>query len=221
MSTANPLSFLPDNYLVEKSRRRANLICASLFLVVVAAIGSAYALTNRSLRNIEREHDVVQRQYADAANRIEQVKQLQQKEQVISRQAELASSLLEKVPRSNLLAEITNALPPGASLVDLSMTSSARPAPPPPAVVPGAPIGAPKQTVPQPKLYDVSLNLTGVAADDVQVAQFIRNLSSSKMLRDVNLVVVDQDKIGDDQVRKFQLNMMINPTADLQQEGTR
>jgi Tfp pilus assembly protein PilN len=221
MSTAQPLSFLPESYLVNKSRRRANLICAALFLIVVGGIGSAYVLTNRSLHNIEREHDQVQRQYADAANRIEQVKQLQQKEQVISRQAELASSLLEKVPRSNLLAEITNALPPGASLVDLSMTSTVRPAPPPPAALPGASVTAPKEIEPQPKLYDVSINLTGVAADDVQVAQFIRNLSGSKMLRDVNLVVVDQDKIGDDTVRKFQLNMMINPTADLQQEGAR
>jgi Tfp pilus assembly protein PilN len=221
MSTVNPLSFLPDNYLVNKSRRRANLICAGLFLIVVVAIGAAYALTNRSLHNIEREHDAVQRQYADAANRIEQVKQLEQKQQIISRQAELAASLLEKVPRSNLLAEITNALPPGVSLVDLSLASRDRPAPPPPPRDPDATVGSEKKNEPQPKLYDISLNLTGVAADDVQVAQFIRNLSSSKLLKDVNLVVVDQDKIGDDPIRKFQLNMMINPNADLQGEATR
>ena len=50
---------------------------------------------------------------------IEEVKDLQQKQEIMARQAELASSLLEKVPRSNLLAEITNSLPNGVSLIDL------------------------------------------------------------------------------------------------------
>jgi Tfp pilus assembly protein PilN len=224
MSTANSLSFLPENYLINKAKRRANLLCASLFFIVVAFIGMAYLLNSRSLRKIELQHAAVQRQYADAANRINQVKQLQQKQQVISQQAELASSLLEKVPRSNLLAEVTNSLPPGVSLVDLTMQSRERQAAssPPQAANSATNSSAVKKPADPPvKLYDVSIDLTGIAADDVQVAQFIRNLSGSKLFKEVNLVVVEQDKIGDDPVRKFQLNMMINPAADLQQDGAK
>ena len=73
-----------------------------------------------------------------------------------------------------------------------------------------------KPKPPEPKVYDVTIDLTGVAGDDGEVAQFIRNLSASKMLSDVNLVVVDQNKMGDDLVRKFELRMIINPNADLQ-----
>ncbi len=43
---------------------------------------------------------------------------------------ELAATLLEKVPRSNLLAEFTNSLPPGVSLIDLALESRERAAPP-------------------------------------------------------------------------------------------
>ncbi|HWB53589.1 MAG TPA: PilN domain-containing protein [Tepidisphaeraceae bacterium] len=222
MSTANPLSFLPENYLADKAKRRANLICASLFFVVVVAIGSALALANRSLAKIERQHQAVQKQYNDAAKRIEQVKQLQDKQQIMSHQAELAASLLERVPRSNLLAEITNALPTGVSLVDLTMTSKVRHQAAEPEKTPMQLRKEQKQDKakgPEPKLYDVTIKLTGVAGDDVEVAQFIRNLSSSKLLQDVNLVVVNESKMGGDPVRKFELDMMINPNADLQGEG--
>lgn len=220
MSTASPFSFLPDNYLANKRARRANLICAGLFVVVFLAIAVAYVLSTRALHRIEVQHATVQKQYADAAVRIEQVKDLQQKQEVISHQAELASSLLEKVPRSNLLAEITNSLPPGVSLVELTLESKERPAPPAPPPAPGSTSANSSKTKkaaePPPKLYDVTVTLTGVAPDDVQVAQFIRNLSLSPLLQDVNLVVVDQGKMGDDPVRRFQLKMMINPSADLQ-----
>jgi Tfp pilus assembly protein PilN len=220
MSTANPMSFLPENYLANKAKRRTNFICASLFIIVIVAIGSALALATRSLHIIEQHHTVVQRQYTEAAKRIEQVKLLQEKQQIMSRQAELAASLLERVPRSNLLAEITNALPTGVSLVDLSMDSKVRPKPAEPVLTPNELRKAQKEPKgPEPKLYDVTIKLTGVAGDDVEVAQFIRNLSSSKLLQDVNLVVVNEAKMGSDPVRKFQLRMMINPAADLQAEG--
>jgi Tfp pilus assembly protein PilN len=221
MSTANAMSFLPENYLAEKAARRTNLICASLFFVVVIAILAAYALSNRSLRSIEKQHDVVQQQYAEAAQRIDQVKQLQTKQQLMSQQAALASSLLEKVPRSNLLAEITNSLPDGVSLVDMKLVSKERtinpPAPPAGANTNGVPPKPPAPT----KVTDVSIDVSGVAGDDGQVAQFIRNLTGSKLLKDVNLVVVDESKIGSDTVRRFQLNMMINPDANLLQEGNK
>lgn len=222
MSTANPMSFLPENYLAEKSKRRANLICAGLFLVVVFAIAAALGLANRSLRQIQLQHDAVQKDYTRAATRIDQVKVLQQQQEIMAHQADLASSLLEKVPRSNLLAEITNALPNGVSLIDLTLDSRERPKAPAPAI--GQPIkpgDAKKVKPPEPKLYDVTIKLTGVAGDDGEVAQFIRNLSASKMLSDVNLVVVDQNKMGDDVVRKFELRMIINPNADLQLGATK
>ena len=37
MSAPNQLSFLPDDYLARKAQRRANLICATLFIVAAVA----------------------------------------------------------------------------------------------------------------------------------------------------------------------------------------
>src|SRR5438874_12888911 len=118
MAAPNELSFLPDDYLERKARRRTNAICAALFFIVICAIGGAFTVTEKSVREIEKQYTAVETQYTEAAKRIEQVTQMQEKQRTMARQAELTASLLEKVPRSFLLAEITNDMPPGVSLLD-------------------------------------------------------------------------------------------------------
>jgi Tfp pilus assembly protein PilN len=229
MNAPNQLSFLPDDYLARKAQRRTNLICAVLFIIVMGSIGSAFTLTERSLRDVERRHTDVQREYADAAKRLEQVKQMQDNQRKMARQAELSASLLEKIPRSNLLAEITNALPDGVSLIDLDLDSKRR-ATAKAAVASTAfeqkkaekkkAAAAPTEVAPpEPKLYDVKVKLDGIASNNTQVAEFIRNLGKCKLLKDVNLAVVDEAKFEDETVRKFTLEMMLSRDVDLQGEG--
>jgi Tfp pilus assembly protein PilN len=218
MASPNELSFLPDDYLERKAQRRTNAICAVLFLVVIVAIGSAFSYTDRSVRDLEKEHESVEKEYTEAAKRIDLVKELQDKQRQMATQAELAASLLEKVPRSFVLAEVTNALPTGVSLLDLTLESHLHALPPlPPKSAFDAKradsTGAPP--VEQPKQYDVSLRISGIAYTDVQVAQFITRLNQSKLLSDVNLVISDEFKQDDQSLRRFQVEAMIDPNADV------
>ena len=61
-----------------KARRRTNLICAGLFAVVMAAIGSAFTMTERAMHDVQAQHDSVDREFAEAARRIAQVQQMRQ-----------------------------------------------------------------------------------------------------------------------------------------------
>ena len=124
MNAPNELSFLPDDYLENKAQRRANVICAILFLVTMVSIGLAFATSERSLSEVERKHAKVEQDFTDAAKRIQMVQQMQEKQRTMAHQAELTASLLEKVPRSLILAKITNSLPQGVSLTDFSLTST-------------------------------------------------------------------------------------------------
>lgn len=233
MASPNQLSFLPDDYLERKAQRRTNVICAGLFLIVMIAIGSAFTVSERSTRDIDQRHDAKEREFTSEARRIQQAEKMQEKQRTMSRQAELAASLLEKVPRSFVLAEFTNALPPGVSLVDFVMESKVKnptkPAQSTPATAfqqrqaanaakkAGAKDSADPAAAPQPevKIFEVSMKLTGIAYTDVQVAQFIRKLNESKMLADVNLLITDQfDKDGE-QLRKFQIECKLDPRAEI------
>jgi Tfp pilus assembly protein PilN len=233
MASPNQLSFLPDDYLERKAQRRTNVICAGLFLVVMVAIGGAFTFTERSTRDVDKRHDEKLKEFTAEARRIQQAEKMQEKQRTMARQAELAASLLEKVPRSFMLAEFTNALPPGVSLVDFNMEAKVkRPAGAPGAggtafqqkqaarkaakSAPDQSTTANQQPASDAKAFDVSMKLTGLAQTDVQVAQFIRKLNESKLLKDVNLVISDEYVKEGETLRKFQIECMLDPTAEVQ-----
>src|SRR3954447_10955845 len=232
MAAPNELSFLPDDYLERKARRRTNAICAVLFCIVISAIGGAFTVTERSMREINKQYDDIQSQYADAAKRIEQVEQMQEKQRTMAHQAELTASLLEKIPRSKILARITNGIPQGVSLLDFAMNSSLVTGARAQAQQPQTAFDARKAEIAaqngsspaaiaalasQPRLYDVAMKLTGVAPNDGQVAKFIAKLNGTPMFKDVNLVFTDEFQAGDkeNKLRKFAIEMSLNPNAPL------
>lgn len=231
MNGNNQLSFLPDDYMERKAQRRTNVICAVLFIIVMVAIGSAFSLTERSIKQLEKEHARVNSEYAAEAKKIEQAQKMQEKQRKMTRQAELTASLLEKVPRGNILAEITNALPKGVSLIDLVLDSRRHVTTDPAASSQGKNLyeikkaaleaktnsaaAASLNPAAQPRVYDVTVKVTGIAPNDVQVAQFITRLNSSKFLSDINLIVSDEYKVQEETLRKFQIEMTIKPGAEV------
>jgi Tfp pilus assembly protein PilN len=225
MGAPNELSFLPDDYLERKARRRTNAICAVLFFVVISAIGGAFTVTEKSMREIEQQHADVTQQYTDAAKRIVQVQQMQEKQRTMAHQAELTASLLEKMPRSFVLAEITNDIPKGVSLLDFTLNSTVvnRGAAPAKSAfelrqsqVSGAPAPVAGITPARARIYDVLMKISGVAQTDVQVAAFIAKLNISNKFQDVNLIFTDEFKAGEadgQKLRKFEIEMRLNPDA--------
>jgi len=147
----------------------------------------------------------------------------------MEKQAELSASLLEKVPRSYLLAQITNSLPAGVSLIDMNLESKLRSAnatssgqsktPFEQKKAASDPNKKPAAPVQQAKVYDVNMKITGVAFTDVQTAQFITKLNTIKIFKDVNLLISEEYKDRDSeegqQLRKFQLEATLDPSAEV------
>ena len=220
MGSPNELSFLPDDYLERKARRRANAVCGCLAVAVLGAVCSTFLYTERVVRTAEKRQADVDLVYADAARRIEQANQMRAQQAQVVRRAELAATLLEKVPRSNILAEFTNSLPAGVSLIDLSMESRKRAAPVMDAQTAfeqkkAALEGRASAASAAAARFDVTIKLTGVAGTDVQVAQFISKLNACKLLRDVNLVISDAFVSQGATLRKFQIEMQLDPAAEV------
>jgi len=228
MNSPSELSFLPDDYLENKAQRRANVICAVLFLVTMVSIGFAFTTSERSLHAVEQDHERIEKDFTEAARRIEQVQDMQEKQRTMAHQAELTASLLEKVPRSLILAKVTNALPSGVSLTDFVLVSTKRAsasAAPRTAFEAKASQTSVVSQVAQAKTYDVALKITGLAPTDVQVGELLRKLKGVPLFRDVNLIISDWEQTGkkatanDQLYRRFQVEMMLDPTADAQVEA--
>jgi hypothetical protein len=226
MASQNNLSFLPDGYFENKAQRRANAICAVLFVIVIAGMWTAFTLSEKATRNVDAEDAKTDLAYVNEAKRIVQTNQMRERQNRMAHQAELTASLLEKVPRSYILAEITNCMPAGVSLLDLNLDSKerAKPTNNAPAKTAyemqkaakenktAAPVAA---APPEPKIYDVNLKLVGVALNDVQVAQFLKNLNSSRLLRDVNLLESAEYTQGTDKLRKFQIELALERNVEV------
>jgi Tfp pilus assembly protein PilN len=222
MASPNQLSFLPEDYMEKKLRRRTNAILGTLFLIVVSAIGGTLFWKEQMTRELMKQKSALDSKMGDAARPIEQFKAMQDKQRMLAHQAELTASLLERVPRSYLLAEITNGIPGGVSLLDFQMDSRIRVQPT--AAAPKtafeqrkAEVDTSKQApaMAQPRIYDVGMKITGLATTDVQVAQFMNKLNRSPLFKDVNLLISDEYKQGQDVLRKFQIEMSLNPEAQI------
>ncbi|MFQ5766249.1 MAG: hypothetical protein ACE5GT_15110, partial [Rhodospirillales bacterium] len=75
--------------------------------------------------------------YHDAAFQIERLNELQEQKDQMLHKAELAAALVERVPRSILMAELINRMPPRLGLVEFELKSDKMKAPRP-KVAPGS-----------------------------------------------------------------------------------
>jgi Tfp pilus assembly protein PilN len=215
MSTIN---LLPEDYVRRSARRRANVMCLVLFAISMAAVVTAALVSERSSRHTRQVRDQVDDAYTYAARQIQQMQQLEARKQSMLAKAEAISSLLERVPRSHLLGVIANAMPENTSLtrLDLDTKRLVVAAPAPAAGKSEASkfdaLSAARSAKALPSV--VTLELTGLAGTDVEVARLIANLARNPLIAAVDLIY-SQEKIIDKQpVREFQVHLELRTGAD-------
>ena len=213
------INLLPEDYIKRRQRQRANMLCLGLFVVVMVAVGGAAFVTERSNRYTTQVANRVDAAYLEAGKLIEQLQQLEGQKQRMLHKAELASRLLERVPRSTLLAAVTNALPHNASLTQFNITPKQIIANAPPTRKESAESKFQKiqdQRMGQPQSTTVFImEATGLAGTDVDVAKFIANLISNPLLTGVDLVYSQEKVVEGRMVREFQVRMEVKPDIDV------
>jgi Tfp pilus assembly protein PilN len=218
MSRANEMhGFLPDDYVELKTQRRTNLLWALIFLIVAGGIGWAYMIAEEKIRNAEEENRAVNAEFAAAAGTIEQFKQMQAEQRRLNQKAQLVGSLLEPVKRSNILAELTNSLPPRVYLkeVDLRGTRQTETA------AAGARTSyerarapaAPQQQV-KPVVFNVRITIKGLAFTVDDVTTYRANLERSALFGEAHFIEAREGTYRDRKLYEFQLEVLVDPTAN-------
>lgn len=212
------INFLPDDYLRRRSMRRANLACAALAAGTLLVLAAVVGLIFLRAAGAAGMRQIVEAQYAEASRQIDQLKQLEERKTGLLHKVELSSALLERVPRSHLLACVTNYLPTGTSLtsvtmqaieVDVKVEAKPEDAKPPAPGVKAAPKG------PAPRVKRVQFRLDGLAPTDVEVAEFISRLGRDPLFEQVDLQFSEAHPIKDKTVmRRFQLCFRLNPKSE-------
>ena len=121
----------------------------------------------------------------------------------------MTAELLEPVPRSVILALLTNNLPGGVSLLEVRLSEKeiTRAAPAPAKTsqyqAAGAKIAAQQQ--PTQKSVETTIEIKGIAPSDIEVAAYIAQLSRSILFDGVALVESKEHKIDETRFREFEL----------------
>jgi len=218
-SEAGSTSFLPADYLEKKRERRANLLTLSLLLIVIFGVVAAFFVTNRQWETVRQQQEMINVRYTQAAKDIEQLKELEAQKAEMLGKAELTAALVEKAPRSRVLAEIINRLPDKAALLEFELMSErprARRAPastkPQSLSSKGGEQAAPTRV--QVPRMTVTMSIVGVANTHNDVAAFVTALQENPLLERVDLKFSEATKIGDRELNKFLIETRLKPGAD-------
>jgi len=213
MSTIN---LLPKDYLERRAKRRANMLCLALFGIVMTGVVTATVVSRRSGRHTQQVRNRVNRSYAKAAELIAQMQTLESRKRSMCDRAETTASLVERVPRSTLLAALANALPPGVSLTKLNLqTRLVRPrtTASDKKKAKGAKFKKKTEDLAPPRQV-VEMEVTGLAETGAQVGRFMSSLGRNSLLDGVDLVFIQEKKVDDMVVREFAVKMELKTGAD-------
>ncbi len=221
------INFVPDDYIQSNESRRTNLIYLVLFAAVMTALGGSFTAIKMRQRACTENEKLVSARMAEIQEAIKQFEELQTKRAEMMKTALTTAELLEPVPRSVLLASLTNNLPSGVSLLDVSMVQK-QPSQSMQTVTTTkyqATKASSSQTTSQSqqaenpeKLLETHIKIDGTALNDLQVAAYIEQLSNSHLLDNVALVESIEYKVEESTFRHFKLTAMLAKNVHLSKE---
>jgi Tfp pilus assembly protein PilN len=230
------INFVPDDYIQSNESRRTNLIYLVLFAVLMTALGGSFTAIKLRQRSCIANEELVNARIAEMQEAIKQFEELQEKRREMMKTALTTAELLEPVPRSVLLASLTNNLPPGVSLSQLNLiqkqskqnarvatTSKYQAAQAQKNTSRSKASGKDTQTqdgvpVNPEKLLETHIDIGGMAPSDLQVAAYIERLSNSSLLDNVALVESKEHKVEENTLRQFKLTAMLRKEVHLTKE---
>ncbi|MBN1436292.1 MAG: PilN domain-containing protein [Sedimentisphaerales bacterium] len=220
----NHSNFLPEDYVQKKSQRRVNAIFFALFVLVAAAVAVGVIMTERRQSRVDLLKAEQDAEVAAVQQSLTTLEEIQSRRSQILDKARLSATLIDPIPQSLILALITNRLPDDVvlSIYKMDTREIARTA---------APVAAPDdrrsrrnrnqqndeeaQAPPLPPESITTLELQGLAENDLLVADFVKNLDNSTLLDQVSLHFSREDEQPDGTVlRSFRITARVNSQRD-------
>lgn len=219
------INFVPDDYVQSNESRRANLMCLILFSVVIAALAGSFVTIRIRQRACMAEEELVNARMAKMEESIRKFEEIQARRKEMMRTALTTAELIEPIPRSVVLASLTNSLPAGVSLLRLDLIQSQQRGTASQSRAPrtrhqAAQGGAAHQesAVSAERMLETRMSIEGIAPSDLQVAAYIEHLDNSLLLENVALVESKERKIQDTAFRQFRLTVMLRGGVHLTKE---
>jgi Tfp pilus assembly protein PilN len=207
------MNFVPDDYIQNKESCRTNILYSVLFLIVMASLAGVFVVIKARNERLIKEETAIDKQLEEKSQLFEQVKQLESKSNRLLDKAFTVSGLIEPLPRSFLLAMLTNNLPSGTSLfqVDIEQFEKGK----------KHSLSKNKSTGQQGEQIASKINLKGQAVSDLQVAMYIERLEASEILEQVRLVESVEIEKDENKRRAFMLEITVKKGVRIEEKDVK
>ena len=226
------INFVPNDYIQQRRSSRVNLLYLVLLAILLAGIGVTFSIIKMRQSVARNELTRLDAKMQQAREEIARLEQIKQQGKMMVKSMMLTAELLEPVPRSIVLATLTNLLPPGVSLLDVGLKEKEiKVNTPKPAAASAGQDKArakptqfqasaaggkqSKQAVEVKTVLQNDLIIEGIAHSDIEVASYIANLSGSILLDNVQLIESKEQKIDDIVYRQFRLQTSLKNNLTL------
>ena len=218
------VDFVPEEYKTRKESNRANIICLFLFMVIMGGIAATFSVIKVRQKAVQRDLDIVTKKMDQAEQQIKQLEMIADRRSRMMKTADLAGSLMEPIPRSILLACLTNNLPPSASLIEIKLETDEKTKSVPlteeelKEIAKSKDKKKNKQTVKTITVTENLIEIQGLATTDIDVANYIASLTDSILLVGVGLVESKEFDVEGIKYRQFKLCALLNNDVELTKE---
>lgn len=216
--------FLPEEYVRTRRMRRSTILHLALFTVVLLGVAGAFFVTNRQWHDVREHGRAVDVRYKQAAENLEQLNTLEAQAGTLVNKAEVVLALVERIPRSLLIAELTGAMPTQMTLTEVELNSTKVRPPKPEDDEKEKETDSTKRSrssdaAPAPQRvavprYRTSLIVMGIAPTHQDIARYVSALQRLPLLKGVELKVSETTIINDRGMIKFRVEGMLDPRAD-------
>jgi Tfp pilus assembly protein PilN len=208
------------------------LLAVVLFPIMILAVFAAFLVTNRQWTEVRAAQASVDQETERVAREISEMKSLEKIRAQMDAKAELARGLLEPVPRSVLLAVLTNTMPSNVALTSFELRTeqikpakvdpksdpkadpksrSARPA----AGKPRSGAAAAPDASPEPIRRRTHIVLVGLAPSLLEVGRWMTALERVPVFAAVRLELMEEKALDGVKLSEFRIAIRIEPEADL------
>ncbi len=222
-------SFLPEDYLARKAERRTNIFAVTMFTVVMFGVIGAFFVTNRQWHDVHLHQRTVNVQFAQAAENIKQLEELEQQKAELLEKADLTTALVEPINRSVLLAELINRAPARTTILEIILDSkrldraiqrrTAQKETGESLTKKSSKSKNSKKNEEQLPVilaprYESTIAIIGVVPRNTDVARYLAALQRCELLTSVELIQTEITTIREREVFKFRIEAGINPNSD-------
>ncbi len=216
------INFVPDDYVQKRQSYRANIFYLVLFMIMLCVSGGTFLVIKARQRKLLAEASLANIRLTKASETISQLEELQGKRKQMMKTALVTAELIEPMPRSLVLAAVTNSLPAGVSLTRLKLVEkklvNSASGPAYSSKYEAAKSAGGQQQMPDEEMLQTQIEIEGLAPSDIYVAQYIARLSNSVLFEDVNLVHSKEHKIDEERSRMFELATVLKRDIRLSKE---